>query len=230
MHSTQRITMAVLAFLFFLSAIARASATSEVDLASWKVTVGGKTSAVVTPSGEQSRMEAEGKTFALVPEVKDPAAGEVLFRVFEITKVDAVNERLQQREMFTLRPGASYSTAWQPRLTVVLNGVSKAEDTSTQPAPATTLVAWVVRVPSPGKDIKLVGKDGEMTRIERPGLTLGIRPRVQDSQVNFEVYEILQGEVLKEIGNYTLPNGGEVKSRNPSFFLKLTQIAAAGHR
>lgn len=235
MDCRQRLLIGVVAVLLVLPAPS-AAAPGGVDIASWTVTVGGRTISLRGASGELARLTLEGKTIALAPEVERPA-GPVTFRLLEITKVDAENEMLKQVERFTLRPGASYSTAWQPRLTVVLEGVSRSEGAAEIAPVPETLVSWVVRLPTaenPEKEIKVVGKAGEMARIERPGLTLGFEPSVQDSRVNFKVYQILKedgGETLKEVGDYTLPDGGEVKSRNPAFFLKLTQVAStrSGH-
>lgn len=213
-----------------------AAAPEETTLVSWKLTVDGKTISLTGAAGELARAEAQGKWFALAPEVEDLASQVVTFRLIEITKVDAENEILQQVEKFSLRPGAAYSTAWQPRLTVLLDRVARVEgddSASTPPSGKENLVYWSVRVPAQGgekKEVRFVGRSGELARIEGGEVTLGFRPKVRDSLVDFDVFQIVQagkeGEVLNEVGSYTLQAGGEVASRKPSFSLKLTQIAS----
>lgn len=238
MRSEKRAMAVVLASLLLLSVVPQVlAATKEVTLVSWKLTVGGKTISLTGAVGELARTEAEGKTFALAPEVEDLAGQVVTFRLIEIIKVDAENEALRQVEKFSLRPGAAYSTAWQPGLTVLLERVSQVESDESAAHPAAAkedLVYWTVRVPAQGgerKEIKFVGRSGELARIEGREDTLGFRPRVRDAFVDFDVFQIVRagekGEVLNEIASFTLEAGGQVASRKPSFSLQLTQIAAA---
>jgi hypothetical protein len=237
MFFKKRATVVVLASLLLVSLVPQvAASTTETTLVSWKLTVGGKTISLTGAAGELARAEAEGKMFALAPEVEDLSNQVVTFRLIEITKVDAENEILRQVEKFSLRPGAAYSTAWLPRLTVLLDRISQVEgeDAAAKPAPGKEdLVYWSVRVPAQGgekKEVKFVGRSGELARIQGGDLTLGFRPKVRDTLVDFDVFQIVrageEGEVLTEIGSYTLETGGQVNSRKPSFSIELTQIAA----
>lgn len=237
MHFTKRATVVALALLFVMSVVPQvAAATAETTLVSWKLTVGGKTVSLTGVVGELARAEAEGKTFALAPEVEDLSNQVVTFRLIEITKVDEENEILKQVEKFSLRPGAAYSTAWLPRLTILLDRVSRVDGVaaSNPTAGKEELVYWSVRVPAQGgekKEVRFIGRSGELARIQGSELTLGFRPKVRDALVEFDVFQIVrageEGEILNEIGSYTLQAGGQVDSRKPSFSLKLTQIAAA---
>ncbi|MFL6292750.1 MAG: hypothetical protein ACJ759_17795, partial [Thermoanaerobaculia bacterium] len=109
------------------------------------------------------------------------------------------------------------------------------EDAASQPGPGKEqLVYWSVRVPAQGgekKEVRFVGRSGELARLQGGDVTLGFRPKVRDALVDFDVFQIVragqEGEVLNEIGSYTLEAGGQVDSRKPSFSIKLTQIAAA---
>lgn len=230
-------SVVVLALLFLSVVPQVAAAKTETTLVFWKLTVGGRTISLTGAVGELARAEFEGKMFALAPEVEDLPNQVVSFRLIEITRVDAENEILRQVEKFSLRPGAAYSTAWLPRLTVLLDRVSQVEgeDSTSKPVSGKEeLVYWSVRVPAQGgegKEIRFIGRSGELARIQGGEVTLGFRPKVRNARVDFDVFQIVRtgekGEVLSEVGSYTLETGGQVNSRKPSFSIRLTQIAAA---
>ncbi|HTG34932.1 MAG TPA: hypothetical protein VLB76_18580 [Thermoanaerobaculia bacterium] len=221
-----------------------ASAKGSVDnpaLITWEATLAaGKVVELISRDGDLSRFaQARGeRRLAITTSLENKPEDVVTFRIFEVKEVENAGEALRQIEKVSLRLGASYSTALQPAVTLRLKRVHpassgatvKEEAYPTSSGPVTgTLISWEMTTPSQ-KRTRVVGRAGELTRVEVEGYSIGILPSAKrENAVDFRIFKITQvrdaGEALKEINHFTLATGGEqVASQSPNIVLRLTGV------
>ena len=189
---------------------------------------------VVSVDGEMSTLDLGSEpSLAVTAKVVNSAEKLVSFRLFEVRHVPGSGDDLRQKEKVDLKPGASYSTALQPRLTLKLKGVREGASAGTAAAEAadpgtSDVVVWEMKTSSQ-PSIRMKGLAGEMARFETSGRTIGILPNVRAGSVEFRIFDIRKvdssNDILKQTNKFILSPGREqVGDTSLGLSIRLTKI------
>lgn len=231
----------IAALLFLLALTTSGPALGEeakVLLISWEATLEGtgETFSVVSPAGELTHLQLAGegskKEIAIAASVENQAEQVVSFRLFDVQQVSPTDKAFRQVEKFSVRPGATYSTAHQPVLKLRVTAINKEseQDDPHSTSPSDDLVSMEVKLPAKPTPVKLVGRSGEMSRIKGGNYSYGIVPSLQKTgTVNFRLFTIAEvqgaGEVLRQVESFVLSTGAEhASSHQAGLVVKLTGV------
>lgn len=232
---------AVLMVLGLTTSGAAQGENTRALLISWEATLEptGETFSVVSPAGELTHLQLAGddkREIAIAVSLENEAEQVVSFRLFDVQQVSPTDQAFRQVEKFSVRPGATYSTARQPTLKLRVTAINQEPKQADPDSTSTSndLVSMEVKLPAKQTPVKLVGRSGEMTRIKGGDYSYGIVPSLQKTgTVNFRLFTIAEvqgaGEVLRQVENFVLSTGAEhASSHQAGLVVKLTSVKKQG--